>query len=55
MDGSVPTTQDFILLFVNAFYTTTTSILTAVIALIPTVIQAGINILFGLLQGGTTT
>jgi len=53
MDSTVPTTQDFILLFVNAFYTTTTSLLTAVIALIPTVIQAGIDILFGLLQPTT--
>ncbi len=52
---TVPTTQDFLLLFINSFYTTFTALASAIIALMPTVIQAGFNFFFGLLQGGTTT
>lgn len=52
---TVPTTQDFLLLFINSFYTTFTALASAIIALMPTVIQAGFNFFFGLLQGQQPT
>jgi len=51
---TVPTIQDFLLLFINSFFTTTTTLTTAVLALVPSIVQLGINYLFSLFQGGTS-
>jgi hypothetical protein len=48
---SVPTQADFLVLFINAFFTTTSAITTALLSLIPVVIQLGLNFLFGLFTG----
>ncbi len=57
MDGTTvnPTLQDYLTLFIDAGFTTANTLVTAFLALVPTLIQAVVNLLVGAFYNANPT